>query len=73
MTTENALVPVSNSVQAQVKIEDAVLIVSARVDVIEVLRELAKRTDNKIDDQLVEMLALARSNADWKGYAKGIL
>lgn len=61
------------AITAEVKIEDAVLIISAKVDVVDALRVLAKQSDNTIDDQLVEMLALARGNADWKGYAKGIL
>lgn len=61
------------AVTFEVKVEDAVLTASFKADVVEILRDLAKKSDNTIDDQLVEMVALARGNADWKGYAKGIL
>ncbi len=61
------------AVTFEVKMEDAVLTASAKVDIVEVLREEAKKTTNTIDDSLVEMVALARGNADWKGYAKGVL
>lgn len=61
------------AVTVEAKVEDAVIILNARADVVEVLRDLAKKSDNTIDDALVEMVAMARGNLDWKGYAKGIL
>ena len=47
----------SISVKYDGKLADAEL--SINVSVIELLRELAKKTDNKIDDMLVEMVAKA--------------
>ena len=64
---------VKDAVTAEVKIEDAVIHVTAKADLVEVLRDLAKKSDNTIDDALVEMVNMARQNLDWKGYAKGIL
>lgn len=64
---------VKDAVTVEVFVKDAVIHASAKADIIEVLRDLAKKSDNTIDDALVEMVALARDNADWKGYAKGIL
>ncbi len=61
------------AVVAEVKIEDAVIHITAKADLVEVLRDLAKKSDNTIDDALVEMVAMARGNLDWKGYAKGVL
>lgn len=61
------------NVTGEVKVEDGVILVTAKADVIEVLRDMAKDSTNSIDDTLVEMIAMARSNLDWKGYAKGIL
>lgn len=60
-------------VEVEIKMEDAVLSVAAKADLVEIARELAKKSDNTIDDHLVEMLALASKAADWKGYAKQIL
>lgn len=62
-------------VNASVSLEDAVLVakVEVRVDLIDELRKLAKKSDNTIDDGLVEMIAMGKSNLDWKGFAKGIL
>ncbi len=61
------------AVSVAVEVTDAVLTASIKADFIQVLRELAKKSDNTIDDSLVEMVALAAKNLDWKGYAKGIL
>ncbi len=63
----------SNAIQVSAKVQNAVAIGEVRVDVIEVLRELAKQSDNTIDDSLVEIVATAKGNADWKGVAKGYL
>ena len=57
------------AISAKAEVVDAVVVVEARVDIVEALRELAKKTDNKIDDSLVEMVALAARNLDWKGVA----
>ena len=62
-----------SAVSIEVKVEDAVIILAGKIDIVEVLKELAKKTDNTIDDQLVQMVSLAKGQADWKGYAKGIL
>jgi D-alanyl-D-alanine carboxypeptidase len=64
---------IKDAVTAEVKIEDAVIHITAKADLIEVLRDLAKKSDNTIDDALVEMVNMARQNLDWKGYAKGVL
>jgi len=61
------------AVTAEVKVEDAVILITAKADLVEVLRDLAKKSDNTIDDALVEMVSMARQNLDWQGYAKGIL
>jgi hypothetical protein len=61
------------AVTLEAKVEDGVFTASVKADLIEVLREEAKKSTNTIDDALVEMVAMARSNLDWKGYAKGIL
>jgi hypothetical protein len=61
------------AVTAEIKVEDAVILISAKADLVEVLRDLAAKSDNTIDDSLVEIVSLARQNLDWKGYAKGIL
>jgi len=62
-----------SSYRAEVSVENAVLEAKVTVDVIELLRHMAAQTTNTIDDALVEMVALARNNMDWKGYAKGQL
>lgn len=55
-----------------VSVEDAVVVVNveAKVDVVKVLENLAEKSENTIDDKLVKLVALARDNADWEGYAK---
>lgn len=61
-----------NKVSYGIKIEDGVvdIDVTAKIDLIEVLSEMAKNTSNSVDDYLVKMLDLASKNLDWKGYAK---
>lgn len=61
------------NVTVEVKVENAVLTASAKVDLVGVLRDIAKDSKNTIDDALVEMVSLAAQGLDWKGYAKGIL
>jgi hypothetical protein len=61
------------NVTIEVKVENAVLTAAVKADLVGVLRDLAKDSSNSIDDALVEMVALAAQNLDWKGYAKGIL
>lgn len=62
----------SGKVSYGVKVEDAIVKVNldAEIDVIDVLKEQAKKSSNTIDDRLVKLLELARDNADWEGYAK---
>lgn len=62
-----------NAISAEVKVVDGILIVSAKADIVEALRELAKQSDNTIDDVLVSIVAAAKDNMDWKGVAKGLL
>lgn len=61
------------AVSVSVDVTDAILTASIKADFIAVLRDLAKKSDNTIDDSLVEMISLAAKNLDWKGYAKGVL
>jgi len=63
----------NKGVTMSVEMTDAVLTAGVSVDIMQVLRNLAAKSDNTIDDALVEMLALAAKNADWKGYAKSVL
>ena len=64
---------VEGAIVAEAKVEDAVLSISAKVDIIAALAELAKKTENSIDDSLVKIVEAARDGADWKGVAKKIL
>lgn len=57
---------------AEIKVEDAKVMVIAELDIVEALRELSKKTDNTIDDALVEMVAAARDGLDWEGMKKEI-
>ena len=61
-------------IKAEVKVVDAVVhgVVDLKIDLIAELKELAKKTDNTIDDQLVNLVELARQNLDWKGVAKAL-
>lgn len=61
-------------IKAEVKVVDAVVhgVVELKVDLIAELKELAKSTENTIDDQLVNLVELARQNLDWKGVAKSL-
>lgn len=61
-------------IKAEVKVVDAVVhgVVELKIDLIAELKELAKKTDNTIDDQLVNLVELARQNLDWKGVAKAL-
>lgn len=63
----------SSAVKLAVKVEDAVVVASLEMDVVKVLEELSKKTDNTIDDGLVALVASARDNLDWKGKAKELL
>lgn len=58
-----------SAVKGSVSVEDGVVIVSARVDVIELLEALAKQSDNTVDDVLVSLVRMAKANLDWKGHA----
>ena len=62
-----------NAVELSAKIEDGVVLAEVKVDVIDALRDLAKQSDNTIDDAIVEIVAAARGNMDWKGVAKKYL
>lgn len=55
-----------------VSVEDAVVKanVDIEVDIVKVLKKQAEKSSNTIDDTLVKLVEMARSNADWKGYAK---
>lgn len=60
-------------IKLAVELEDGVIKAGVHVDIVEVLKELAKQSTNSIDDMLVELVAKARDNADWKGLAKSFL
>lgn len=59
---------------ASVAVEDAIIIVeikaNAKVDIVKILEEMAAKTDNTIDDGLVQMFKMAAGNLDWKGFSK---
>jgi len=59
-----------NALEVSARVENANIIAEAKIDVIEALRQMAKRSDNTIDDNLVNMVAMARDNMDWKGVSK---
>lgn len=61
-----------NKINYEVKMENAVVraVVDLQIDIIDVLKEQAAKTDNTVDDSLIKLMELARDNADWKGYAK---
>jgi len=61
------------AVAAEIKIEDAVLIASIKVDVMDILEDMALKTENTIDDMLVQIVKSARDGLDWKGLAKELL
>jgi len=61
------------ALQAKVEVVDGVIKVSAELDVVEALKELAKKSDNSIDDGLVAIVEAAKANLDWKGVAAGLL
>ena len=56
--------------KAEVKVENAIVIVTAEVDMIAALKEMAAKTENTIDDSFVAMFEAARDGLDWKGLAK---
>jgi len=59
-----------DSVSYGVKVEDAVLVAEVKVDVMDLLKEMAKKSDNTIDDALVAIVAAAKDKMDWRGVAK---
>ncbi len=56
-------------VKAKVEVVDGVIMVNAQVDIVEVMEHLAKQSDNTVDDMVVNIVRMAKSNLDWKGYA----
>lgn len=57
-------------IEYKAEIIDGVIKLEGQVDIVEVLKELAAKSENSIDDMLVKIVELAKSNLDWKGYAK---
>lgn len=57
------------AVKAKAEVVDGVLMVQAQVDIVDVMDQLAKQSDNTVDDVLVNIVKMAKSNLDWKGYA----
>ena len=61
------------TIEMSAKMEDGVVKAEVKVDLIDALRELAKRSNNTIDDALVEIVAAGAGGMDWKGVAKKYL
>ena len=62
-----------SSIKAKVEMVDGVIKAGLEIDIVDAAEEMAKKSDNTIDDALVKLLKAARSNLDWKGMAKEIL
>jgi hypothetical protein len=71
--TESVAVVEPAAVSAEVKMEDGVVIISAKADLVQVVKDAAAKSDNTFDDMFVKMVEMARDNLDWKGYAKSVL
>jgi hypothetical protein len=57
------------AVTAGVEVVDGIVNVSAKVDVVEVMKQMAAQSSNTVDDMLVKLVEMARNNLDWKGAA----
>lgn len=61
------------AVKINVSMEDGVIIASQQIDIIDALEDLAKQSENAIDDVLVKIVKAAKDGMDWKGVAKEYL
>ena len=62
-----------HAIEMSANMEDGVVKAEVKVDIIDALKELAKASENTIDDILVEIVAAGAAGMDWKGVAKKYL